>query len=150
MENVLNVADAFLKLAKRQHKKLTPLQLMKLVYIAYGFFIAKHDGKKLFSSPIQAWKFGPVIPELYHNTKQFGRNPIDLSEIDDDEASVSPDAMEVIEKVYERYGGYDGIALSSLTHRYGTPWYKSYIEGIYNRPISDDLIIEHYRNKPLH
>ena len=73
--NAQTVADDILKLAKRRGMVLTPMQLMKLVYIAYGWYLAMHNAR-LFDDRIEAWKYGPVIPNLYHATKHFGGNII--------------------------------------------------------------------------
>ena len=37
-------------------------------------------GKKLFDDPICAWKHGPVVPDVYHEYKNFGSNGINLDE----------------------------------------------------------------------
>lgn len=144
MYPVLVVADAFLKLAKRKGKLLTPLQLMKLVYIAHGFYLAMREGD-LFSDRIEAWKYGPVIPELYHATKQYGRSPIPLQSVGDDDPSLAKEDLDFVNEVYEKYGHLSGVALSSLTHKPGTPWYKLYEDGVLQIEIPDHEIQTHYR-----
>jgi uncharacterized phage-associated protein len=65
---LFQVADAILKIAKEQGKPLTPLKLMKLVYIAHGWHMAI-ENQDLFNNRIEAWKYGPVIPDLYQVTR---------------------------------------------------------------------------------
>ena len=60
----------------REIKKITNLRLNKYVYFAYGFALAILD-REIFHEPIQAWKFGPVIPSIYHEFKRFEFRPID-------------------------------------------------------------------------
>ena len=43
---------------------LTPLQVIKLAYIAHGFTLALL-GRSLVPEPIEAWRYGPVIPSIY-------------------------------------------------------------------------------------
>lgn len=142
MYNVINIADTILKIAKKSGKQLTPLQLMKLVYIAHGFYLAMKSGD-LFNEKIEAWKYGPVIPELYHATKHFGRDVIPFDKIDDGEPSVSESDYIFLEDVFNKYGHLDGIALSSLTHKAGTPWSQVY-NGYFGTEIPDSLIKSHY------
>ena len=59
------VANAILTAARAQGILLTPLQLAKLVYIAHGWWLA-HSGQPLSPDEVQAWKYGPLIPALYH------------------------------------------------------------------------------------
>lgn len=98
---------------------------MKLVYIAHGFYLAMKSGD-LFPQKIEAWKYGPVILELYHATKHFGREPIPFHAIDNDRPAISNEDFELLNQVYDKYGHLDGVALSSLTHKPGTPWSKVY------------------------
>ncbi|MCK0536567.1 Panacea domain-containing protein [Alcanivorax quisquiliarum] len=75
MYDVLTVADTILKAAKSRDRRLTPMQLMELVYIAHGWNLGMRN-IDLFQNRIEAWQYGPVIPDLYHATKQFGRRPL--------------------------------------------------------------------------
>lgn len=137
------VADDILKIAKRRGVPVTPMQLMKLVYISYGWYLAMH-GSKLFNDRIEAWKYGPVIPNLYQATKRFGRDPIPTHLIAD--GPISNPAMEAFySSIVENYGRYSGIALSNLTHRDGTPWQRVFRPNVMGIEITDDLIREHYQ-----
>lgn len=137
------IADDILKIAKRRGMSLTPMQLMKLVYISYGWYLAMHDAK-LFNDRIEAWKYGPVIPNLYQATKRFGKNPIPTNLIAD--GPISNNGMEAFyDSIVENYGKFSGIALSNLTHRQGTPWQQVFQPNVMGIEIQDHLIKEHYQ-----
>lgn len=146
MYDVLTVADAILKIAKEKNRQLTPMQLVKLTYIAHGWSLGLRD-RDLFKNRIEAWQYGPVIPDLYHATKAFGRNPIPLESVGDPtQVDVAPEDKQLLEAVYEKYGHLDGIALSYITHRAGTPWTQVYRPGVMHIEIPDALIRNHYED----
>lgn len=144
MYDVLTVADAILKIAKANGKSLTPMQLVKLTYIAHGWSLGLRN-KDLFQNRIEAWQYGPVIPDLYHATKSYGRKPIPLDLVDDADSGVSEEDIAFLKDVFNKYGHLDGIQLSYLTHQSGTPWDRVYMPGIYGIEIPDSLIQLHYR-----
>lgn len=147
MYTVLTIADEILKIAKRQGRSLTPMQLMKLVYIAHGWSLAVMH-RDIFSDRIEAWKYGPVIPTLYQATKQFGRNEIPINLIDESSTSaVDDDTFSFLEDVVSKYGHLSGIQLSNLTHMPGTPWHQVYEPNVKNKEITDSLIRSHYVEK---
>ena len=143
--NAQTVADDILKLAKRRGMVFTPMQLMKLVYIAYGWCLAMHNAK-LFDDRIEAWKYGPVIPNLYHATKHFGGNIIPHSLIANSPVS-NPDLETFLDSIVQNYGQFSGIALSNLTHRQGTPWQQVYRPEVPGIQIPDELIKAHYQEE---
>ena len=143
MRTVLSVADEVLRISKKKSQSLTPMQLMKLTYIAYGWYMANGLGR-LFPEPIEAWKYGPVMPDLYRATKRWGRNPIPLNMIADELGAVDDKTSEFLSEVVDKYGHLSGIALSSLTHRAGSPWYQVYRPDVTNETIPDNLIHDHY------
>lgn len=139
--NALSVANYFIELARKEEMTITQLGLMKRVYAAHGFSLALL-GRPLLDErfdDVQAWKYGPVIPSVYHSFKNFKSNPITeksiIMEWDDkkNEAKyITPElsdneAKTVVEMVWGRYKGYSDREMVSLTHRDGTPWALCYI-----------------------
>jgi uncharacterized phage-associated protein len=59
------VANEFIRLARADERYFTPLQLIKLVYIAHVF------QSPLITDRVEAWKYGPVIPDLHHAMKGY-------------------------------------------------------------------------------
>jgi len=131
------VANEFLELAKRDGRQLTPMQLQKLVYFAYGWYLAI-TGERLIDERVEAWQWGPVIPSLYSAFREYGSDPIDdvPGELYFDGAKikvrkfplVSDDpgrdtiARNVIRRVWEIYGKYSASQLSGMTHEPNSPW----------------------------
>jgi len=56
-------------------RNLTPLKLQKLIYYAHGWHLALRD-QPLIDELIEAWEYGPVVPNVYHEFKEFGNQPI--------------------------------------------------------------------------
>lgn len=144
MVSSIAVANEFIRLGIKDGETFTPMQLLKLVYIAHGWMLAVYS-EPLISERIEAWRYGPVIPDLYQKIKKYGGSSIanliegDNSKINDEQKS------QIIKFVYEQYKEFDGIRLSSITHQPNTPWKQTYEPG-YNKAISDDLIQHHYHD----
>ena len=143
----ITIGNYFIK--KHAEKgNLTPLKLLKIVYIAYGWYLAfKGIDEPLVSEKPQAWVNGPVFSNLYHNIKQFGKSAIKvpIRNILLDKA-ITDDDSKFLDKIWEIYGEKDGIYLSAITHTPETPWSETYPKG-YNLEIPDKLILQHYKSK---
>lgn len=137
------IANRLLELASERGDTLTPMQLLKLVYIAHGWMLGLY-GVPLIRDEVQAWKYGPVIPRLYNSIKEFRDNPVcgPLS-VRDCPALIEIET-DLIGQVYDEYGSMTGPALSRLTHKQGTPWALTYRDGVNGLVISNDIIEEHY------
>jgi uncharacterized phage-associated protein len=140
-----SVANEFLKLARESNRTLTNMQLQKLVYIAHGYSLAILQ-KPLIKQNAQAWRFGPVIPDLYHALRPFGSGvvtePINL--IPNEQLSETDRAL--VANVLNAYGRFSGTQLSTMTHKEGTPWREVYQPNAFfhNDVIPDLLIKQHY------
>lgn len=146
MHDANKVANRLLDFAADAGNTLTPMQLLKLVYICHGWMLGLY-GVPLIDDPVQAWKFGPVIPRLYAAIKAFRDQPVrGLLPVRarDEEFLEIEDGL--IKQVYEIYGNMSGPALSRLTHNVGSPWERTYVDGISNLVISNDIIEDHYRD----
>lgn len=163
------IANYLLDLKGAEGDSLTPMKLQKLVYFANGWYLALTD-RPLITEPVQAWKYGPVIDSLYHAFRDFGNQPItrkasdvrahpNTGEISRFDPSLEDEpagedraiAMAIIDRIHEIYGKYDGLQLSDMTHREGTPWHRvrqMYPEGLPPRvKIPDNIIKEYFRAK---
>lgn len=146
MKNPSEIANYFISKYGKGNN-LTPMKLIKLVYIAYGWYLALTKGEKLVQEQPQAWNLGPVFPSLYEALKNYGNKEVnDLIPI-----TVSSDLFDKsLEKflniIWQSYGNYDGIYLSSITHSKKTPWTQVFPLG-FNVVIPDKLIKQHYLEK---
>ncbi|MFD1786961.1 Panacea domain-containing protein [Sphingomonas floccifaciens] len=138
MASAAAVADRFRMISGNT---LTPLQLIKLTYIAHGWsFPLRGDG--LVRDRVEAWQYGPVFPDLYHKLKAFRSDAVTIPIHHSDE--LGPFEAAHVEEVYKVYGGFSGGQLSTMTHRDGTPWDIAWKRGR-NSQITDEMIAEHYR-----
>ena len=76
MVSSITVANEFISLAKKDGYYFTPMQLLKLVYIAHGWMFGFFN-EPLIDDDIEAWKYGPVIPNLYQAIKNYGSRQIE-------------------------------------------------------------------------
>lgn len=155
-EDALAIANYFIDLAKKEKEELKPLKLMKLVYIAHGFMLALLGQSALNPrfNKVEAWRYGPVIPSVYHSFKHYGNNNITKKTIifegDNDGIPniVTPqltdeDKMRVCRIVWNRYKSYSDSELVTLMHGAGTPWAKVYEPGM-NKEIPDEYTKAYY------
>jgi len=148
------IANYFIDRAREEGRSLTPLQLIKLVYIAHGWHLAI-TGDPLIEERVHAWKYGPVIEDLYHAFKEFGGRPVErkaqevrplnnsfhaeVPELDKTHPSYNK-VIEILERVWKSYSHYSAGSLVELTHAEGTPWSEAYNERGPNAVIHDDDI----------
>lgn len=136
------IANEFLRLARAREEALTPMQLIKLVYIAHGWMLGLYH-RPLICDEVQAWQYGPVIPRLYGSIRNYRGSPVS-DEISVSSEDLDPSAESIVKQVFDRYGSLTGPALSILTHARGTPWALTYEEGQFGLSIPADLIEDHY------
>lgn len=144
MYSPLQIADKFIELGIASGTPITQMQAQKLTYIAHGCALG-HRGEGILSDPVCAWRYGPVLPALYHALKHHGSAPI-RTQIPQlpfyNAASIQDEYVNgLINSVFRTYGRYDASVLSEFTHREGTPWRKTYDAG---KSIIDNKIIEDY------
>jgi uncharacterized phage-associated protein len=150
-ETAAAVANYFIKKALEENAELTPMQLIKLVYLAHGWHLGL-SGKPLISEPIQAWKYGPVIESLYHKFKHYGRQPLDEAALIPNATLLEPLPLEgFLDAVWWRYGRLSALQLSTLTHQTDSPWDKIWNQQggkkWFAAKIPDDLIRDYYKAK---
>ena len=141
MASALDVAKAFLQLSDSDAGDvMTNLKLQKLVYYAQGFSLALHN-RPLFEERIVAWEHGPVVAELYHEFKTFGKNQVEVdSEIA--EGTFTDEQMELLSEVNQVYGQFSAWKLRDMTHN-EIPW-KQTAQG---SEIKHELLKEYFKTQ---
>lgn len=143
MYSSITVTNRFLTLAQERHDSLTPMQILKLVYIAHGWTLGLY-GHPLIREEVEAWQYGPVIPSLYNAVRKFRSRPVEGPLRGGGNEELNAIAADVVEQVYGIYGSLHGLALSRLTHAKGTPWEAIYMPGEFGLTIPNDIIEDHY------
>ncbi|OEJ98738.1 hypothetical protein A8C32_05950 [Flavivirga aquatica] len=144
MYNCFDIAKELLKFAKEDAVHMGTMKLLKLTYISHGYYLG-FKGKPLFSNEVQAWKYGPVIPELYHVTKRFGSRSVDLEIVNlYSENNLNETDKKFLKIIWNNYKKYNGLQLSSKTHEKNTPWDLVYNK-VHYKTIDNSVIEEYYK-----
>ncbi|WP_060482063.1 Panacea domain-containing protein [Pseudomonas sp. NBRC 111119] len=151
-----SVANYFIQKSFDRGVPLTPMQVLKLVYISHGWFRG-YFSQNLINDAVQAWRYGPVIPDLYRKLKHYGRGTIDSAipgygvPGDYQNPLSNPHTLALLDRIWEIYGGYTGVQLSAMTHQTGTPWdqiwHQSGGDNYSGAIIPNELIERHYKEK---
>ena len=128
---------------------LTPMQVQKLTYLCHGWSLGLY-GEPLSRQQVEAWRWGPVIPAVYYELRQYGGRPVpelvNLSALgfEPDDALLSEREADLVEQVVEVYGDFTGPQLSTLTHKPGSPWDQVWRPGRGRPAVIPDRIIRRY------
>lgn len=121
MSSVFDVANYFLS-----KESMSPKKLQKMVYYAYGWTLALLNDSiqdihyHLFSNRIEAWVHGPVVPDLYHEYKDYGWQNIPKIAFFD-ESIFSHEENDILTQVWEAYGPLNANQLEMISHQ-ENPW----------------------------
>lgn len=126
---------------------ITNLKAQKLVYFAYGHYLAKYN-ESLFEEAIEAWDYGPVIRDLYEVFKPYKARPLPLADSFDANI-ISEEIRKFLQNIYLSYGEYKAKDLCDLSHIRHSPWYVVYNDDSCNDLINDDLIHAYFSELQL-
>lgn len=102
---------------------------------------------------VEAWKYGPVIPSIYHEFKRFGSKPISAKSIWLSDATgveygtptlKDKNKKDLVLLTWQLYKNVSPEELIRLTHQPGTPWSFVYESGV-NNVIPNHLMQDHYK-----
>ena len=140
--SAIAVANTILDMAaKKEINDITPMKLQKLVFLAHALYY-KQSGNKLITDPVEKWKYGPVIYDVYREFRGFGSAPItSYAQNADGSTDIVPlsreDVYDFLSKILTVFGYTSAWRLSELTHLTGTAW--DIASGAY---ITDENILE--------
>nr|WP_274604168.1 type II toxin-antitoxin system antitoxin SocA domain-containing protein [Sphingomonas sp. CFBP 13714] len=137
------------------------LVLNKVSYFLHGAYLA-HFGKPLIDARIEAWDYGPVIREIYHEFKHYKERPIKSRaqrinrQTGDKEIcnySFSSEKAKFLQEIAASYLALRPGALVELSHVPDGPWHEVWFHNHRVNPgmeISNDLIMSHFNKKARH
>lgn len=106
------------------------MKLQKLLFYTYGWWLAFRPEPLLKEKP-EVWRYGPVFSSIYWTFNSFGSDPILQPKSDIPFQQVPPavpledkNTTEFIDWIARKYGRFDSLQLSDMTHEPGTPWYQ--------------------------
>lgn len=93
----MTVAKYIVSKCMREKSPISNLQLQKLLYLVQKESIVIND-EPIFVDEIEAWRFGPAVPNVFFHFSGFGAMPIIMEyvvdEIDDDDRELIDDVVD--------------------------------------------------------
>lgn len=158
MYDVLDVCRFIINYCDDQDYAISNLKLQKILYFIQAWFLCRSETRKAcFKEEIEAWDFGPVVPEAYHEYKQFGSTNLPrvtfyIQRDEDDfwESKVVPfndDVItlgdkDIIRKLVDKFARYSTTTLVNVTHGQ-SPWIDAYEPGK-NNVITNEAIRSYF------
>lgn len=139
MNRVLDICRYIINYSNKQGYDISNLKLQKLLYLVQAYFLISSDTHEpCFAEEIEAWDFGPVVPEAYHEYKRYGNLDIpcviryyekgknnEYIKCIFDENCISACDREKIRDVVDSFADYTASDLVDLTHGQ-SPWKDAY------------------------
>ena len=139
---------------------ITNKKLQKLLYYIEAWHLVLSDS--IIDEDFQAWVHGPVVPDVYHEFKEFGYRQLSLVYDKNISASnfikkligeqdILSKNIELLNEILEKYGSLSAFQLEFLTHS-EDPWNiarKGYGELDACNEIIDKKLMREYYSKLL-
>lgn len=141
MNNVLDIARYIINYSNDRGYSISNLKLQKLLYFVQGVFLAE-TGKVCFPEEIEAWDFGPVVPNAYHEFKKYGSMNIPKIEsfikfedniweserVNFNMFRIDKETRERVNRVVDQLSDFSATQLVRITHSQA-PWINNYSRG---------------------
>lgn len=121
------------------------MKLEKLAYYCQAWWVARNKDP-LFPEPLEAWRMGPVCPDLYREHRR--RNYVDQWP-DGHSGKLTATERAHIDAVMDVYGPYSGFRLGEMTHE-ERPWNIAMAKGGLNTTIEIDTMREYFAELDHH
>lgn len=145
MLKALDVAKYLLSLVEAEKGQvISNLALQKLLYYCQGYYLAFSKGKEpLFEENIVAWKYGPVVKDVYYKYNEYGNNNIPKEVLSKSFVKkFTSEQVFVMKMVFDYFKDCSAIGLMNRTHN-EEPWKSTKRNSI----ISFDKISSFFKDK---
>lgn len=122
--NSVDVARFIIATANEKRISINITKVQKLLYIAYGLYIAVKDERLTDEHP-QAWPYGPVFPTT--RSKLLNAEFYSINFEDAELAKMKQDDTlnSLIELVFNHFGNWTASQLTAWSHGDGSPWERT-------------------------
>jgi len=141
------IANHIIAVADSRQQSMDLMTLLKLAYFSHGHALAIR-GEPLSWHAVKAWKYGPVIPEVYFAFRRR-QGVYDLKKISQFNQEIEAWCHDVISDTYRKYEDVHPLDMSDITHVLDGPWDLTVREKGYNSTISDEIIGRHFEQQIL-
>lgn len=147
--NSVTVASYIVAMANERGLGINMTKLQKLLYIAYGTYLALNN-RRLTNEHPQAWPYGPVFPTTRNRLLKKDLSKIRISNPDLDVIKDDKEMIFLINLVLNSFGDKTATTLTVWSHQSGSPWDRvSSQEGFSWGEIIPDEYIQEYFNSIL-
>ena len=155
--NVLEVCRHIINYSNEKGYEISNLKLQKLLYFVQGCFLIEKE-TPCFNEAIEAWDFGPVVPEAYREYKVYGAtnippisryfvfdkdNWLNSGYVPYKDDVIIEDDKKIIDGIVNSLSKLSAFDLVECTHNQD-PWKKAYVPGC-NNEITIDAIKECFK-----
>lgn len=131
----IDIAKYIISKCTLDQHPISNLQLQKILYYVQKTFLEK--GLVAFEDEIEAWQFGPVVPDVYYQFCGFGAMSIRMKY----HILLSSRDSQLIDPLVEQKRSLNPWEMVEDTHMKGKAWDAIYQEGLGNhRVIPKELI----------
>ena len=111
--SALTIANEFILRAKKDGAKLTRQKLHTLIYLSHARHLVLHE-RPLIYEAIEAWKYDPIILELYRVLKAIPSTTIESCIVGAQPQEVDPRDLEIVEIINNIWASYETYAYIDL------------------------------------
>lgn len=149
------IANYVLDFCDSRGRQVTNLALQKIVYFCHVWSLIELH-RPLIRHKFEAWEFGPVLPYLYREFRNFDRSPIkgratQIDPVDGQHRVVGyvldSQTDSLLKEIVGFYSRLRASDLVELSHAEGGPWFHVWNHGGSVNPgmkIDDAEIVEFY------
>lgn len=137
MYTALDLSKYVISKCVEDGRPITNLQLQKILYYIQVYFL-QHDDIA-FPDAIEAWQFGPVVPNVYYYYCGYGAMPIVSTH---ERFIIESKDKNIINSIIESKRDLDPWKLVEETHRKNGAWDQIYKNGSGNRKIIPTELIK--------
>lgn len=137
MYSAIDLSKYIVSMCIKDSQPISNLQLQKILYYIQKDFLNRGD--IAFPDDIEAWQFGPVVPNVYYYYCGYGAMPISIK---NENASINGEDAIYVDKIVKEKRILDPWRMVEETHRPDGAWAQIYKNGQGNHCVIPTELIK--------